>query len=303
MKKVIFILSVGHSGSTLLDISLGQFKNTFSTGELKHLTWQYYRKIENIDSVQKCTCGEYFDNCIVWSNVINDLAKYRKVEIKKTPELVPIKHFDSLSYFTDFKKDKIIRYIYKWNLFYKIIPQKLFSNYLKKSNANNKVIYDSIFSHNPMIEYIIDSSKDIIRFNELRKKIDVFPVILIRDINEVMKSKWVKESKGKVIGWQNYYNKHILSIIKHMNDKDFHIISYERFIDNSLKSIEELSTKLNIDAAEFRTDIPMNDYHIVAGNGMRYTDVVNIKKREININDLKISLSNSGLDTFFIDRI
>jgi len=44
MKKIVYILSVGHSGSTLLDMLLGQFPNIFSTGELKHLTWQLYRE-------------------------------------------------------------------------------------------------------------------------------------------------------------------------------------------------------------------------------------------------------------------
>lgn len=226
MKKVIFILSVGHSGSTLIDISLGQFKNTFSTGELKHLTWQYYRKIENVDSVQKCTCGEYFDKCQVWANVIKDLAEYRNVDINDVPQMVPIKYFDNFSYVKDYKKDKTIRYFYKRNLKYKIIPQIVFSSFLKRINKNNICLYDSVFKNNNEIEYIIDSSKDIIRFNELRKQIEVFPIILIRDINEIMKSKWVQKSKSKVIGWQNYYNRYILPIIKNMSDQDFHILSY-----------------------------------------------------------------------------
>jgi len=303
MKKIIFILSVGHSGSTLLDIALGQFKNTFSTGELKHLTWQYYRKIENIDSVQKCTCGEYFDACKVWSKVIDDLATFRNVDIKDVPELVPIKYFDSLSYFTHFKKDKILKYIYKWNVFHKIIPEKIISYKLNKVNENNKILYQSIFNHNPNIDYIIDSSKNIIRFNELRKKMAVFPIILIRDINEVMKSKWVKASDTTIKSWLNYYNVHVLPIIEKMNEKDFHIISYEKFIDNPQKCIEDLSLKIDIDANAFSTSIPMENYHIVAGNGMRYTDEVKIKQKTLNLTELKQSLTQVGLNKFYIDRL
>ncbi len=303
MKKIIFILSVGHSGSTLLDIALGQFKNTFSTGELKHLTWQYYRKIKNIDSVQKCTCGKYFDACVVWSAVIEDLAKFRDTDKKDVPERVPLKHFDSLSYFADFKKDKLLRYIYKWNLFYKIIPEHVFSYHLKRMNENNEKLYESIFNADENIEYIIDSSKDIIRFNELIKRMDVFPIILIRDVNEIMQSKWVKASKRKIKGWLNYYNKHIFPIVKRMNETDFHIISYEKFIENPNKCITELSKKINIDVSEFKTTIPMKNFHVVAGNGMRYTDEVNIRQKPINLEELKKSLSDVNLKRFYIDRV
>ncbi|MFW5804266.1 MAG: hypothetical protein ACOCWG_03435 [bacterium] len=40
MAKLIYIISTGHSGSTLLDILLGTFNNVFSTGEFRYFTWQ-----------------------------------------------------------------------------------------------------------------------------------------------------------------------------------------------------------------------------------------------------------------------
>jgi len=174
MKKVIFILSVGHSGSTLLDIMLGQFNNIFSTGELKHLTWQYYRQITNDPTTQKCTCSKSFDQCEVWSKVIDDLANFRNVDIKDVPELVPLKHFDSLFYFANLKKDKILRYIYNRNLVYKLIPQHIFTLLFKKVNENNIILYQSIYDQNPNVDYIIDSSKNIIRYNELKKQHTLF---------------------------------------------------------------------------------------------------------------------------------
>ncbi len=47
----------------------------------------------------------------------------------------------------------------------------------------------------------------------------------------------------------------------------------------------------------------MNDYHIVAGGGMRYTDVVTVRQNTLDENELKKALHNAKLDKFFIDRI
>lgn len=302
MKKVIFILSVGHSGSTLLDITLGQFSNTFSTGELKHLTWQYYRRINNLESTQKCTCGNDFDNCEVWAKVFKNLAAYRNIHIKEIPEKLSIKHLDSLSFFEDPLFKKILRFVYKWSLHFSLLPSFLFRSFFKKTNENNVRLYKSIFDDNKSLDYIIDSSKDIIRFNELRKSFDVFPIILVRDINERMKSKWVKESKRTEKQWAHYYN-HLLPIIKKMDEKDYHIVSYDRFISNPKIIIEDLSKKININSEEFSKKIPMQNYHVVAGGGMRYTDEVNIILKDLNEEKHISALYKSGLDTFFVSKL
>jgi hypothetical protein len=38
--KIIFIISAGHSGSTLLDLLIGTLPSVVSTGELIWLPWQ-----------------------------------------------------------------------------------------------------------------------------------------------------------------------------------------------------------------------------------------------------------------------
>lgn len=60
--KIAYILSVGHSGSSLLDVLLGQDKNAVSIGEVK------------LDSEGRvfnsvCTCGSDLKDCLFWKQV------------------------------------------------------------------------------------------------------------------------------------------------------------------------------------------------------------------------------------------
>ena len=59
MKKrinIIYVLSQGRSGSTVLDLILGNYKNNVSLGELHNLYWDIHE--DNI-----CSCGNKILNC------------------------------------------------------------------------------------------------------------------------------------------------------------------------------------------------------------------------------------------------
>ena len=62
--KVLFIVGSGRSGSTLLDILLGQADGVFSTGEL-HSLWS-----ESILDGRRCGCGDPVVECSIWREVL-----------------------------------------------------------------------------------------------------------------------------------------------------------------------------------------------------------------------------------------
>lgn len=72
--KVIYILSLGHSGSTLLDLMLGSHSRIESVGELAHFR-SFVSEDSDIPAERRfCTCGEPFIGCPYWARVREDLA-------------------------------------------------------------------------------------------------------------------------------------------------------------------------------------------------------------------------------------
>jgi hypothetical protein len=61
---VLFVVGSGRSGSTLLDILLGQVDGFFSTGELHSLWWA------GILEGRRCGCGLSVTDCPVWRRIV-----------------------------------------------------------------------------------------------------------------------------------------------------------------------------------------------------------------------------------------
>ena len=61
--KVIYIMGWGRSGSTLLDMLLGEIEGFLSAGEMRYL-WNHYRK------GRPCGCGRAIDRCPLWRPVM-----------------------------------------------------------------------------------------------------------------------------------------------------------------------------------------------------------------------------------------
>lgn len=66
MNRVLFIAGPGRSGSTLLDLLLGQIEGFYSTGELRLIWSRGFR--EN----QLCGCGKPFRECEFWREVVEE---------------------------------------------------------------------------------------------------------------------------------------------------------------------------------------------------------------------------------------
>ena len=73
--QLIYISSLGRSGSTLIDIILGEQENHFSLGELNNLTRA------GLIHGEYCSCGAIIEDCPFWSKVIMDWNKVRNLSI------------------------------------------------------------------------------------------------------------------------------------------------------------------------------------------------------------------------------
>jgi hypothetical protein len=64
--KVLYVVGLGRSGSTILSNSLGQIPGFFSGGELNFI-WRH-----NVIENRLCGCGRPFRECPVWSKVMDE---------------------------------------------------------------------------------------------------------------------------------------------------------------------------------------------------------------------------------------
>lgn len=71
---LIFIASLSHSGSTLLDLLLGAHPNFVGLGELYKVLQMSPAQLES-EKVMRCTCGQHVADCIFWNPTIAALQK------------------------------------------------------------------------------------------------------------------------------------------------------------------------------------------------------------------------------------
>jgi len=75
--NLVYIVSNGRSGSTLLDLLLGAHPDAITVGEIHILPWEL-----KLGGVQPCACGLPVPECPFWKDVTNEV---RFNELKGTP--------------------------------------------------------------------------------------------------------------------------------------------------------------------------------------------------------------------------
>jgi len=77
MTKVVFVASLAHSGSTLLDMIIGAHQSAVSMGEI----WNALRRAN--DPQRQCTCGKTADDCPVWGPLLEWSRKNTSASMDK----------------------------------------------------------------------------------------------------------------------------------------------------------------------------------------------------------------------------
>ncbi len=265
----------GHSGSTILDIVLGNNDGVDSVGEF----------ISGISRLEydNCSCGESILECGFWS------------QIKREYELNTKKDFNNdMKYFSEFFHLK--------NL-YKIIF------YSKENSEIERLIYiqNSVFRAISKVtesEVIVDSSKEITRAIFLTKYIDNSHVVhLIREPLTVFSSTYKRFLGGEhlkflrcrfkpskvlfvfysillSLSWSVGY---FLSLITLLYGRSkYSQTNYDNFIDKPSEALKELELKTSVNFQNVIVKIERNEYlkigHNIGGNRIKNNGVIKIKK-------------------------
>jgi len=239
--KIIFIASLSHSGSTLLDLMLNAHPDVVSVGELKQLG-RYVRFARKRGRAPKCTCGATsLGECPFWASVgaLTLIATGQSLS-----ELNVENYNNNESFFCD-----------------------------------NLVLFDAI-STAANTRYVVDSSKNPDRLERLlaNPELDVFPIFLLRDPkgqicsslrkNEI--NSWLGKSTYNLIRLIGNYvatNRRIFKLVKHHPHA---VVRYEELARAPERTLANLMQQLGLAFHPLQLEWAAQERHNISGNRMRF---------------------------------
>ena len=243
---VMYILGKGHSGSTLVNLVLGNSKYCFSLGEIKYLEQTNYDKERFV-----CDCGQPLKTCDFWSN------------IKK-----PRKFFNRKVSFT--KKCAILL--------------EFLGLKTKKEHFESKEFYEHLLQKakghkGEEVNTLIDSSKDFTRAMYLSNiGVDIKFLHVIKDIRNFAYSDYKRGRFSWYLIWSWFLVNTLIPILSKLTSKQYYRISYEKFTKNWEEYLPYLNsfTNLQLDKDNLISDMNKEQYHNFAGNPMRTKELKEI---------------------------
>jgi len=272
LKEILYIGGAGRSGSTLLDMILGNVPGFFSLGETLDF-WQH-ASIHDM----RCGCGEMLEKCPFWSVVIHRLVKDHgisftdavrlKKELDRTRTL-PLRSFNQFTH----KKD-----------------QSVYGDYLSALYAELADMAGG--------RILVDSSKTPAHLSYLSgiPGIRIHVLHLVRDPRAVAYS-WKKRAKRELgakdkdshMDKRSYLN----AIFRWMMENRFvqlfgkrqyayAVLRYEDFTDSPYETLNATLRALDLPDADVsilrESELKLEPTHSVGGNPMRFCQVTTIRR-------------------------
>jgi len=274
--KILYIAGAGRSGSTLLEMILGNIPGHFSVGEIL----EFWGLVSHQDQV--CGCGESFKACPFWSQIIRGFTENEhfdvhqilrlKAQLDRTRSLTILK-FSSIA-----THEKMKQY-QDW--------VKLLYDQVSKASGD-RVIVDS--SKTPAHLYILSQIPEI----------ELSVLHLVRDPRAVAYS-WKKRTKidpqfasdearmdersylNSMLRWslENYFIE-----VFSKDVKNYVRMRYEDFAEQPYRRLVIALNKMgfptaNADLAFLKTSpINLKPTHSVGGNPVRFSQINAIKNNE-----------------------
>jgi len=285
MSKLIYITSMGHSGSTLTDMWIGRLPNVFSTGEIIFLPWQIWRGEIPDDPQSYCSCGESFKECAFWQKTFSVVKEKTGHDIYESPLEYDISIHSSKFYAgRNFLHSAIhtgllglhplIGNTKIWNIF---------NTYYNKSISRNWQLFDAI-SEVSDCDFVTDSSKNFLRYLFLRSKRpkDSKLIILFRNVHGVASSSHhgLNESiiQERAKSWENFYNR-ISKFVKTADPDEYYFLNYEKLCSDPTQELLKIAKFIGIEEDQVPRDnkIDTKSYHLTAGNPIRNQGELSIR--------------------------
>src|SRR2546425_1217907 len=79
-RRVVFVASLYHSGSTLLDLLLGRHPRVVGLGEIHYLL--------RLQPEPACSCGAAVEECPFWGDTLRQLEPISKADLRRRLQVV-----------------------------------------------------------------------------------------------------------------------------------------------------------------------------------------------------------------------
>jgi len=261
---LVYILSNGRSGSTLLDLLLGAHPNVWTLGEAQRLPW-------GIKENNLCGCGDPISNCDFWEPMIPKISLEEKA--------FPIEYFR-----TNDGQGKILH----WDLLQGLIYGKINDHQQQavdiygQINADyfNAVWQAATERRGTTIHWLVDASKDAYRLFWLQKSglFDLRVIHLIKDpsafVYSMIKSdlpharrkairmtgRWIVENS---IGWR-------VRMLNFTKEQTL-LLHYEQLASKPEETMARIGKWLGLDfLPDVIKDFRNYENHAIFGNQMRW---------------------------------
>jgi hypothetical protein len=238
--KVVFIASLSHSGSTLLDLMLNAHPDVASVGELKQLG--RFARQEKVRRKLQCTCGaSSLWACDFWSRV----SGHTRSTVGRTIGELNVEDYNDKARF----------------------------------DGDNAALFQAIADVSGK-HYVVDSSKQVTRLALLLENpaLDLYPIFLLRDPKgQICSSQKTASSLIRLIGNYVRTNREIYDLVKH---RQHSVVRYEELVRSPEHVLGGLMRQLDLSFDPRQLDWASQVRHNVGGNGMRRTKSSELKLDE-----------------------
>ena len=238
--KVVFIASLSHSGSTLLDLMLNAHPGVASVGELKQLG--RFARMEKANRRLRCTCGAAtLLTCEFWGRV----SGLTKSATGRTIGDLNVEDYE----------DKV------------------------RFDEDNVALFQAIVAVSGK-RHIVNSSKHVTRLALLLQNpaLDVHPIFLIRDPKgQICSSQKTESGLIRLIGNYVRTNREIHDLVKH---RPHSVVRYEELVRSPEQVLGALMRELGLSFDPRQLEWASQVRHNVGGNGMRRSNSSELKLDE-----------------------
>ncbi len=279
-----YIGGYGRSGSTLIDIILGNQKDVISLGAIDNI-WNW------IDQDNKCACEATLEDCDFWSKILVETEKRLSFKYSNQEKNKLCKSFESIygiKYLIlgKFYKDKLSKYIELQNTFLEVIKEFTKAKIIVDSS---KTTYDSILRPFLIGKYV---EKNILLIH-LKRKLGGVTWSSMKKAGSPERKRLIKSKF--IIFLKSYFScivTDLLTTIIYSKRNYYFSLKYENYVSkNGIKIIQKIFEEFAVDLKNkivFKNLKSYNSFHNIGGNRLRFEKGIKIKYDESWIKNQKL---------------
>ena len=284
-EKTLYICSVAHSGSTIIELLLGGHPDIASLGEVSSLA-------HDILLNQPCTCGKPLTHCSAWKPIFSTIQEKSGIDFEEKPYSFRLGATLKSVQKDSFQKNhwnnivnhyhRGLEYIYFKSFLAKILPLPSHSS---SEVENTLTLYDIARKHRGK-KIIVDSSKRYLKALELYKKAPnmIRILFLVRDGRSVFASHLKRQWPRHVayLAWKNFYSRALPLMKQYVAPKHLYIMQFEKFLQQPDYHIKKICELVDIDTPHLDKLLTFDrkNLHSTGGNLARFEKKLKLRQDE-----------------------